>query len=74
MLKTYEAIYKNGQIHWLGQKPDVDSGRVVITFIDEEESDLKPKRFPSPLIAGKGKTLGDIVSPIVPEEDWECLK
>jgi type III restriction enzyme len=22
----------------------------------------------------KGKTLGDIVSPIVPEEDWECLK
>jgi hypothetical protein len=22
----------------------------------------------------KGKTLGDIVSPIVDQEDWECLK
>lgn len=73
MLKTYQAIYTNGQIQWLDQEPDVDSGRIVVTFIDEEPN-FKPKRVPSPLIAGKGKTLGDIVSPIVPEEDWECLK
>jgi len=25
-------------------------------------------------MAGKVKILGDIVSPIVDEEDWECLK
>ena len=31
-------------------------------------------RTTSALIAGKGKTLGDIVSPIVDEQDWECLK
>ena len=31
-------------------------------------------RVPPASIAGKGKTLGDIVSPIVSEEDWECLK
>ncbi|WP_309741884.1 hypothetical protein [Chamaesiphon sp. OTE_20_metabat_361] len=31
-------------------------------------------RTTSTRIAGKGKTVGDIVSPIVDERDWECLK
>jgi hypothetical protein len=31
-------------------------------------------RVPASSIAGKGKTLGDLVSPIVLEQDWECLK
>jgi hypothetical protein len=34
----------------------------------------RKRRTTSTLIAGKGKTLGDIVSPIVDEQDWECLK
>ena len=34
----------------------------------------RKRRTTSTLIAGKGKTLGDIVSPIVDERDWECLK
>ena len=40
-------------------------------------NDLYPsgkRRMTSALIAGKGKTLGDIVNPIVDEQDWECLK
>ena len=32
------------------------------------------RRTTSALIAGKGKTVGDIVSPVVDERDWECLK
>ncbi len=32
----------------------------------------RKRRTTSTLIAGKGKTLGDIVSPIVDEQDWEC--
>jgi hypothetical protein len=32
------------------------------------------RRTTSSLIAGKGRTLGDIVSPIVDEQDWDCLK
>ncbi|NCJ05444.1 hypothetical protein GS597_02730 [Synechococcales cyanobacterium C] len=32
------------------------------------------RRFPVPALAGKAKTLGDIVSPMVDEGDWECLK
>ncbi|GCL39037.1 MULTISPECIES: hypothetical protein [Sphaerospermopsis] len=32
------------------------------------------RRFPVVNMVGKAKTLGDIVSPIVDEKDWECLK
>ncbi len=34
---------------------------------------LLERRLPSSVIAGKGKTLGDIVSPMIDEQDWECL-
>jgi hypothetical protein len=37
-------------------------------------SSVKRRRVAPPSIAGKGQTLGDIVSPIVDEQDWECLK
>jgi hypothetical protein len=33
----------------------------------------KKRRTTSILIAGKGKMLGDIVSPIIDEQDWGCL-
>jgi hypothetical protein len=32
------------------------------------------RRAPSQAIAGKGKTLGDLVAPIVDDGDWDCLK
>ena len=41
----------------------------------EEMPKLSQKRRqPSASIAGKGKTLGDLVNSIVSEQDWECLK
>jgi hypothetical protein len=73
MLKSYEATYENGQVMWLSEQPEVSSARIIVTVLAEIEPPLK-RRHPSKLIAGKGKTLGDIVSPIVDEEDWECLK
>ncbi|WP_069791979.1 hypothetical protein A5482_009030 [Cyanobacterium sp. IPPAS B-1200] len=73
MLKSYEAIYENGQVRWLKDKPKVSSARVIVTIIEESLTPVA-RRQPSPLIAGKGKTLGNIVSPIVDEDDWECLK
>ncbi len=73
MLKSYEAIYENGQVKWLNDKPKIDSARVIITIV--EESPISPTpRIPPQNIAGKGKTIGDIVSPIVDEDEWECLK
>jgi hypothetical protein len=74
MLKSYEATYENGQMKWLNEKPSVNSARVIVTVLEETTLPTVKRRFPPVSIAGKSKTLGDIVSPIVDEEDWECLK
>lgn len=73
MLKSYEATYENGQLKWLSEQPNVRSARVIVTILEETEPLLK-RRSPPASMAGKAKILGDIVSPIVDEEDWECLK
>lgn len=72
MLKSYEALYENGQLTWLAEPPQVSSARVIVTILSEENS-IK-RRIPPVNLAGKVKILGDIVNPIVDEEDWECLK
>ena len=73
MLKSYEAIYENGQVKWLAEQPEVMSARVIVTILSETTPLVKRRSAPDS-IAGKGKTLGDLLSPIVNEQDWECLK
>jgi len=74
--KGYEATYNNGQITWLSDQPQVSSARLIITVLEETPppSTKTPKRTTPAHLAGKVKILGNIVSPIVDEEDWECLK
>jgi len=72
MLKSYEATLNHGQIQWLGEPPSIESARIIVTILDEHQ--VNTKRRPPASIAGKGKTVGDIVSPIADTEDWECLK
>jgi hypothetical protein len=78
MLKSYEGILENGQVTWLAERPTIESARVIVTVLEGpvfEENVPQPKRrMTSPMIAGKGRTLGDLVSPIADELDWECLK
>lgn len=81
MLKSYEAIYENGQVKWLSEQPVAASARIIVTVLEEnhdptttaEQVKTKRRTFPAEM-AGQVKILGDIVSPIVDEEDWECLK
>ncbi|MGL6343626.1 MAG: hypothetical protein ACRC80_31340 [Waterburya sp.] len=73
MLKSYEAIIENGQLKWLTDDPKLSSARVIITILEDTTLPVK-RRTPPASIAGKGKTLGDLVSSIVEEQDWECLK
>ncbi|MDJ0797907.1 MAG: hypothetical protein QNJ51_14010 [Calothrix sp. MO_167.B12] len=73
MLTSYEAIIENGQIQWLTDAPKVSKAHVIVTIIADTEPQAL-RRIPPASIAGKGKTLGDLVSPIVEEQDWECLK
>ena len=75
MLKSYEAVYEEGQLKWLSEPPAVRSARVIVTVVEEVDASPTAKRrsFPGPM-AGRVEVFGDIVSPIVNEEDWECLK
>jgi hypothetical protein len=68
MLKSYEAIYENRQVTWLAEQPQVSSARAIVTILSEDNS-MKRRILPVAL-AGKVKILGDIVSPIVGEEEW----
>jgi hypothetical protein len=75
MLESYKVEIEGDRITWLGAKPDIQFATGLIV-IEENKPKISPvkRRTTSPLIAGKGRTIGDIVSPIVDEEDWECLK
>jgi len=49
--------------------------RVELIALTVDDAPLGPKqRRPHPDIAGKGRTLGDLIEPAVAEADWECLK
>lgn len=74
MLKSYEAIYEDGQIKWLGEQPAMRSARLIVTVLEDAALPVVKRRtFPADMV-GKVEILGDIVGPIVDEEDWECLK
>ena len=73
MLKSYEAIYENGQFKWLTERPEIKTARVIVTVLEETKSSQKRRTFPVSE-AGQVEILGDIISLIVDEEDWECLK
>lgn len=46
----------------------------AIFLIPEKKRKGKKRWKPSPVIAEKGKILGDIVSPVSPSEDWDVLR
>jgi hypothetical protein len=66
MLKSYEATLDHGQVKWLGEQPNIESARIIVTILDE--SGPRMKRKPPLSIAGKGKTLGDIINVMIDEE------
>jgi hypothetical protein len=73
MLKSYEALYENGQVTWVTEQPSAQSARLIVTVLEEVPVLKKRRTFPVDLI-GKVEIFGDVVSPIVDEEDWECLR
>jgi len=74
-LQSYEAIYDHGQMKWLGDRPQVEEARVIVTILsDKVVIPTVMRRQPSARIAGKGRILGDILAPAAPIEDWNCDK
>ncbi len=52
--------------------PNIRMEAIFLMLGDNKKK--RKRRKPSPLIMGKGKILGDIISPISPLEDWEALQ
>jgi len=52
MLKSYEAIYENGQLTWLADQPQVTSARIIVTLLEETPALVKRRTFPT-AIAGQ---------------------
>ncbi|RWX44748.1 hypothetical protein H206_02066 [Candidatus Electrothrix aarhusensis] len=46
----------------------------AIFLIPEKKRKGKKRRKPSHVIAGKGKILGDIISPVSLPDDWDVLQ
>ena len=47
---------------------------VIALTVDELTPEPVKQRRPHPAIAGKGRTVGDLIAPIVDDEDWDCLQ
>ncbi len=50
------------------------NSRMEAIFLIIEAKMKENKREPSSKIIGKGKIIGDIISPVSPIEDWEALQ
>ena len=64
MLKSYEVNIEGDRIKWLGEKPKIQTTRAIIVIEEETPVSSTPKRTTPAHLIGKGKTLGDIVSPM----------
>lgn len=77
MLKSYEAIYDHGQIHWLDTPPDVEEARIIVTVLPAQvartEAKTPKRRRPPEKLKGSMKITGDIVSSLYSDEEWEAM-
>ena len=62
---------QQGQIISLPKLPP--NAQLEAIFLVLNQDSEKHRKGPSKKIAGKGKIMGDIMSPVVDAEDWEVL-
>lgn len=52
MLKSYEAIFENGQVKWLTSEPEVSKARVIVTILEDITPSVKRR---TPLLLSQVK-------------------
>jgi hypothetical protein len=53
---------------------EAEARAILHEALREKPPTTAVRRAPPESIAGRGKTLGELVGPLVDEADWECLK
>ena len=80
MLRSYEAIYDQGQLRWLKDAPQETPLRVIVTVIEEAataEPAPRKRRRPPPELAEMMRLVGEdasLLEPAIPAEEWDALK
>jgi hypothetical protein len=75
--KTYEAIYENGHLRWLGEQPGAGRHRLQVTIIDASPPQHSAQEVHRMLEAtrgawGRGKTLEEIDAEIdLMRAEWD---
>ncbi|MEO5350317.1 MAG: hypothetical protein H7836_11810 [Magnetococcus sp. YQC-3] len=75
MLRSYEAILDHGKVEWLSGPPPGEYLRVVVVV--EQPGSVAPapprkRRIPPPELKDSVKCLGDLLEPVISEEEWEA--
>lgn len=71
--KIFLETDQNGHlVHQPQLPPNIRIEAIFLILKEKKKKGKRRKR--SPIIMGKGKILGDIMSPVSPLEDWEALQ
>jgi hypothetical protein len=70
MLKSYEAIYEQGQFKWINDTPIIQNARVIITILEEITPENK-NRQPPPELKGSVVWNCDPFAPEMSDDEWE---
>ncbi|ETX05563.1 hypothetical protein [Candidatus Entotheonella palauensis] len=77
MSKTYEAIYEDGHLEWLGEQPGTGRHRLLVTVVEKSPPKRSPQEVHRMFEAtrgawGRGKTLDDIDAEIdLMRAEWD---
>ena len=78
MLKSFEAVYDHGQLHWLDESPNtMQRMRVIVTVLQELSDHSDSVNIPPPELAGRMRILcndKELMESVVPDGDWDVLK
>ena len=75
-MQAEKFILKTDKNGFLIQQPQLppNTSMEVIFLIQHNSKPVRAEKRPSAKIFRKGKILGDIITSVVPPEDWDALK
>jgi len=63
-----------GHLRGLPELPPESTVELILLLPELAEFPTKPRRRPPPSLKGNIKIQGDIVNPVVAEEEWDVLR